>query len=184
MYTNIDIKYLTEPHNGTIGKSWDDFEQRLLDVAAGKVDDRGWSLADCLNCVDEGGAAGPALPVGAGAAKAATALRRRQKESYGLVSKHELDTDFSEHIHRNFFQDGAAALAYLYVVRVWLVSQCVAVAYLILYTWMLREGEQSQSMGRVRNRLNETAGEAPGADPRKFAYLGFTAQSVSSLRAG
>ena len=55
MSTTIDIKYLTEPHNGEIGKTWDDFEQRLLDVAAGKVDDRGWSLADNLNGVDEGG---------------------------------------------------------------------------------------------------------------------------------
>ena len=60
--TTVDIKYLTQPHDGTPGKPWDDFEERLLDVASGKTDDRGWSLADCLNRVDEGGAAGPAMP--------------------------------------------------------------------------------------------------------------------------
>ena len=47
--STIDIKYLTQPHDGTPGKPWDDFEERLLDVASGKTDERGWSLADCLN---------------------------------------------------------------------------------------------------------------------------------------
>ena len=42
----IDIKYLTQPHDGTPGTSWDDFEERILSVAAGNTDDRGWSLAD------------------------------------------------------------------------------------------------------------------------------------------
>ena len=41
----IDIKYLAQPHDGTPGTSWDDFEERILSVAAGKTDDRGWSLA-------------------------------------------------------------------------------------------------------------------------------------------
>ena len=54
--TTVDVKYLTHPHDGTPGKPWEDFEQRLLDIAAGKSDDRGWSLADCLNGDDEGGA--------------------------------------------------------------------------------------------------------------------------------
>ena len=55
--STIDIKYLTQPHDGTPGKPWDDFEERLLDVASGKTDERGWSLADCLNRLDEGGVA-------------------------------------------------------------------------------------------------------------------------------
>ena len=63
--TTIDIKYLTQPHDGTPGKPWDDFEERLLDVASGKTDERGWSLADCLNRVDEGSAGGPPMPGGA-----------------------------------------------------------------------------------------------------------------------
>ena len=55
----IDIKYLTQPHDGTPGTPWDDFEERILSVAAGKTDDRGWSLADVFNGVDEGAAGGP-----------------------------------------------------------------------------------------------------------------------------
>ena len=59
--STVDIKYLTQPHDGTPGKPWDDFEERLLDVASGKTDERGWSLADCFNRLDEGGAGGPPL---------------------------------------------------------------------------------------------------------------------------
>ena len=58
----VEIKYLTEPHDGTPGQPWEDFEERLLDIAAGRNDDRGWSLADCLNRVDEGSLGGPAMP--------------------------------------------------------------------------------------------------------------------------
>ena len=88
----VEIKYLTEPHDGTPGQPWEDFEERLLDIAAGRNDDRGWSLADCLNRVDEGSAGGPAMP-GAAAElrKAQAAQRSRLKESYSLVAKHELD---------------------------------------------------------------------------------------------
>ena len=75
------------------------------------MDDRGWSLADCLNDVDEGGGGGPPLPGGAAAAKAAAARRRRQKESYGLITRHELDKDYRPHLHANFFQDGQPAFA-------------------------------------------------------------------------
>jgi hypothetical protein len=35
--STVDIKYLTQPHDGTPGKPWDDFEERLLDVASGKT---------------------------------------------------------------------------------------------------------------------------------------------------
>ena len=83
--STVDIKYLTQPHNGTPGKPWEEFEQRLLDVASGKTDDRGWSLADCLNVVDEGSAGGPPMPGGAAGAKAAAARRKRLKESYALI---------------------------------------------------------------------------------------------------
>ena len=53
----VDVKYDTTPHDGTPGPPWDDFEERILGVAAGRTDDRGWSLADCANQTDEGGAA-------------------------------------------------------------------------------------------------------------------------------
>ena len=79
--STVEIKYLCTPHDGTPGKPWEDFVDRLLNVASGKTDDRGYSLADCLTGIDEGGAAGPALPGGQGAAKAATARRQRLNPS-------------------------------------------------------------------------------------------------------
>ena len=48
----VDVKYDTTPHDGTPGPPWDDFEERILGVAAGRTDDRGWSLADCANQID------------------------------------------------------------------------------------------------------------------------------------
>ena len=51
----VDVKYDTTPHDGTPGPPWDDFEERILGVAAGRTDERGWSLADCANQTDEGG---------------------------------------------------------------------------------------------------------------------------------
>ena len=72
----VDVKYDTTPHDGTPGPPWDDFEERILGVAAGRTDDRGWSLADCANQTDEGGVGGPPMPAaGAAAAKAQTARR-------------------------------------------------------------------------------------------------------------
>ena len=55
------------PHDGRSGDSWEEFNDRLMNYAAGEVDDRGWPLADCFLGADEGGATGPAMP-GAGAA--------------------------------------------------------------------------------------------------------------------
>ena len=54
---------------------------------------RGWSLADCANQIDEGGAGGPAMPGGAAGNRAQTSRRKRLKELYALLYKHELDTD-------------------------------------------------------------------------------------------
>ena len=109
----IDIKYLTQPHDGTPGTSWDDFEERILSVAAGKTDDRGWSLADTFNGVDEGAAGGPPVPGGAAGAKASAARRRRLKDGYSLLYTHQLDADIRSELTQNHFQDGAAAWAYL-----------------------------------------------------------------------
>ena len=99
----------------TPGKPWEDFEERLLDVAAGVSDDRGWSLADCFNRVDEGGAAGPPLPA-AGTAdgrKALASQRKRLSESYSLLTTHELDKDHRTHMSQNHFQNGPDAWDYL-----------------------------------------------------------------------
>ena len=43
-----------DDYDDTPGKSWDDFKGRLMNYAAGRTDDRGWSLADHLMQVDEG----------------------------------------------------------------------------------------------------------------------------------
>ena len=109
----IDIKYLTQPHDGTPGTSWDDFEERILSVAAGKTDDRGWSLADVFNAVDEGSAGGPPVPGGAAGTKAAAARRRRLKDAYSLLYTHQLDADIRSELTQNHFQNGETAWAYL-----------------------------------------------------------------------
>ena len=50
-----------DDYDDTPGKSWDDFDARLKNYAAGKTDDRGWSLADHYSKVDEGSINGPAV---------------------------------------------------------------------------------------------------------------------------
>ena len=49
-----------DDYDDTPGKSWDDFKGRLMNYAAGRTDDRGWSLADHLMQVDEGS---PGVPL-------------------------------------------------------------------------------------------------------------------------
>ena len=56
MATSADVNYDITPHDGQSGKSFVEFEERLMNFASGKVDDRGWSLADHLLDQDEGGA--------------------------------------------------------------------------------------------------------------------------------
>ena len=109
----VEIKYLTQPHDGTPGRPFEDFEERLMDVAAGKSDERGYSLADCLNQTDEGSPGGPAFPLGAPGIKARACRRKRLNDSYSLVATHELDKDHRTHMYQNHFQDGPAAWAYL-----------------------------------------------------------------------
>ena len=41
--------------DGTAGLTFDVYEEAVLNAAAGRTDDRGWSLADHLLGVDEGG---------------------------------------------------------------------------------------------------------------------------------
>ena len=83
-----EVKLDFEPWDGTPGDPYDKFEIRLLN-ASSRTDDRGWSLADHLLGNDEGGPAGPAFPAAAVAQnKAQIAFRKRQKESYGILTKH------------------------------------------------------------------------------------------------
>ena len=63
------------------------------------------------------GVGGPPIPVGGAAnAKALTARRKRLKELYALLYKHELDADHRTHIYQNHFQDGDGAFQYLITV--------------------------------------------------------------------
>ena len=97
--TSVDVKYDFTPYDCTPGEAWEVFEADLLRHST-KTDDRGWSLSDHLSGTDEGGPAGPAMPGGgAQLAKAQIALRKRQKESYGLLSKHILDRDTIDYLH-------------------------------------------------------------------------------------
>ena len=51
----MDVKYDTTPCDGTPGQPWEDFKRRLRNVAT-RSDDRGFSLADHYDDVDEGDA--------------------------------------------------------------------------------------------------------------------------------
>ena len=108
---SMDVKYDTTPCDGTPGQPWEDFKRRLRNVAT-RSDDRGFSLADHYDDVDEGGGAiaAPAMPAAPGELrKAQAARRRRQKDSYGLLTKHLLHKEHLQHITQNFFQDGRGA---------------------------------------------------------------------------
>ena len=96
------VKYDFEPAQPTPGEDYDKFEERLLNAAASESDDRGWSLADHMLGIDEGGPAGPAIPGGGAAAqKAQASLRRRRKEAYGMLTKHVLDADHITEMKNN-----------------------------------------------------------------------------------
>ena len=114
---NVEIKYLTAPHDGQPGAIWDDFSERLRSVAAGQTDKRGYSLADTMDGTDEGGPAPgpgvPAIPVGAAGNVARTARRVRLRRLYELVYTHESAQDHRTHMYNHHFQDGHAAWNYL-----------------------------------------------------------------------
>ena len=104
-----------DDYDDTPGKSWDDFDGRLKNYAAGRTDDRGWSIADHLMKVDEGS---PGVPMPIGNAtemrKANAARRRRQKDSYAILTKHiSRCHEHLKYIRTNHFQDGQAAYDYM-----------------------------------------------------------------------
>ena len=111
-----EIKLDFEPYDCTPGDAFDAFEERLFNNCTA-TDDRGFSLADHLLGIDEGGPAGPAMPAGAAAnAKAVAARRKRQRSSYGLLVRHlagGTSADHITHLKQNHFQDGMAAWLYL-----------------------------------------------------------------------
>ena len=85
----------------------------MMDVAAGIVDDRGWSVADYINGVDEGGAAGPPMHGGTAGPKANQARRKRQKEGYSLLSRTQASESIKNELQTNHFQNPLTAIVYL-----------------------------------------------------------------------
>jgi hypothetical protein len=104
MSSHVDLKFSIAPYSGTPGEEWESFEDALLNLCTTKTDDRGWSLADHLLGNDEGGPNGNALPQNSAAA--AQAYRKRQKESYGILTRHVQDADLISAMRSNTFQLG------------------------------------------------------------------------------
>ena len=93
MTASTNVKYDFDPALPSPGEDYDKFEERLLNAGAAQTDDRGYSLADHFLGIDEGSVGGPALPVGGAGPKAQIKLRQRQKNAYGMLTKHVLDAD-------------------------------------------------------------------------------------------
>ena len=109
MTTNYqEIKYEFTPAAPEPGDDYDKWRQDALNAMA-SGDDRGWSLADHVLGIDEGGPAGPGIPGGAAGVKAAGLFRTRQKTSYKVLTKHVLDGDHITEMTNSHFQDGHAA---------------------------------------------------------------------------
>ena len=63
-HPSVDIKFDFVPFNGTPGETYDKWERALLNAGA-RADDRGYSISDHLNGVDEGTAGNPHLSAAA-----------------------------------------------------------------------------------------------------------------------
>ena len=115
--STTSVRYDFEPAQPTPGEDYEKFEERLMNAAAAQADDRGWSLADHFLGVDEGGPTGPAFPAVNAAnmagTKARSCYRARQKEAYGMLTKHVLDADHITEMKNSHFQDGLGAFTYL-----------------------------------------------------------------------
>ena len=115
--STTSVKYDFEPAQPTPGEDYEKFEERLMNAAAAQADDRGWSLADHFLGVDEGGPTGPAFPAVNAAnmagTKARSCYRARQKEAYGMLTKHVLDADHITEMRNSHFQNGFGAWMYL-----------------------------------------------------------------------
>ena len=114
--TTDDIKLDFLPYDCTPGDAYESFIERLLNFAAGHVDDRANSIADYLLDEDEGGGAVGAVPwpvTVADLRKAQIARMKRAKKAYGLIVRHLTDADHLTTIRQSYFQDGLATYNYL-----------------------------------------------------------------------
>ena len=103
-----------EAYDGTPGEQWEQFDERVMNYGTSQTDDRGWSLADCFQGVDEGGPLGPGMPVAPAELRKANAARqKRLRMSYGMIVKHITDPDHVTEMKMSHFQNGPAAYQYL-----------------------------------------------------------------------
>ena len=112
MTDRAEVKYDFTPANPDPGDDYDKWRQDALNAMA-SGDDRGWSLADHVLGIDEGGPAGPGFPAGAAGVKAQGLFRTRQKTSYKVLTKHVLDGDHITEMTNTHFQNGHQAWLYL-----------------------------------------------------------------------
>ena len=112
MTSSQDIKYDFVPANPDPGDDYDKWRERCLNAMA-KSDERGWSKADHLLGIDEGGPAGPPMPGGAAANKAQQAFRSSQKNSYGTLAHHVLDPGHITHMANNHLTSLPPSLGHL-----------------------------------------------------------------------
>ena len=100
------------PFVGTSGAPFRRWKENLLGHGAGKCDDKGYSVADHLLGIDQGGYAAGA-PGGGGIADQTKTMKRR-KEAWALIYKHVSDCDLLSILSQApYYQDGAAAMQYL-----------------------------------------------------------------------
>ena len=106
-------------YDGTPGRKYDDFVMLALNAMAGKMDERGFSLADHIKKTDEGGdaaATDDAMPnanTAAGVkALAARRRRRRARESYSLIVTHISDPGIVRELWTQYLQDGIGACSH------------------------------------------------------------------------
>ena len=108
--------HVFEPYDCTPGEKWEAFLERLMNYCTNQVDDRGFSIADHILDIDEGGAAPGAFPMPPQPAelrKATFARNKRIKRAYGIITQHITDPDHITTIRQNHFQDGQATFNYL-----------------------------------------------------------------------
>lgn len=111
-----DVKYKIPPYDGTPGDKYKVHEVNLLNLLSEKVDDRGFSLADHVRGVDEGGAA-PGAPAITALPQAQQRVAQRARDvraktSYSLVVRYTTDEDLKRTMYDAHFQDGHGAFQF------------------------------------------------------------------------
>ena len=113
MTRGID-KNQIEPLRSLDSVDYEKWHFALLNLAAGYVDDRGWSLADHTRQDDEGSRGNP-YPSGTPVQidKMSLLYRKRSKGAYGLIIANVAEPGLYKYISLVHFQDASAAMTHL-----------------------------------------------------------------------